>query len=137
MTTGSTGSAFFDKTYNDALALTAEAYAYLCESDNDNIGTQSLSEDLRLRGEAFRLTTRLMQVVGWLLTQRAIHAGDLSASEVANDAQHRLGATRVCRDDSQHYHPTIPSNMSDLLDRSLNLYIRIERLDELMHRNIH
>ncbi len=137
MTTGSAGSAFFDKTYNDALALTEEAYAYLCEIDGNSIGTDSLFEDLRLRGEAFRLTTRLMQVVGWLLTQRAIHAGELSASEVADDAQHRLGATRVCRDDSQHYHPTIPSTMSNLLDRSLNLYIRIERLDELMHRNIH
>jgi len=137
MTTGSAGSAFFDKTYNDALALTEEAYAYLCEIDSDNISTESLIEDLRLRGEAFRITTRLMQVVGWLLTQRAVHAGELSAVEVADDAQHRLGATRVCRDDSQHYHPTIPSTMSDLLDRSLNLYVRIERLDELMHRNIH
>ena len=90
-----------------------------------------------MRGEAFRLTTRLMQVVAWLLTQRALHAGELTASEVAGDAQHRLGATNVCRDDSQHHHPTIPSAMSDLLDRSLNLYMQIERLDEWMHSSVH
>jgi regulator of CtrA degradation len=137
MTTGSTDLAFFDKTYNEALALTEEAYAYLAEIDRNNINADSPVEDLRLRGEAFRLTTRLMQVVAWLLTQRAVQAGELSASEVAGDAQHRLSAPRVCRDDSQHHHPTIPSTMSDLLDRSLNLYMQIERLDELMHSSVH
>ena len=98
MAPGSSSTAFFDKTYNDALALTEEAYAYLCQIDRNEIVTESPIEDLRLRGEAFRLTTRLMQVVAWLLTQRAIHAGELSAPEVAAGAQYRLGASRVCRD---------------------------------------
>ena len=137
MAPGSSSTAFFDKTYNDALALTEEAYAYLCQINRNGIVTGSPVEDLRLRGEAFRLSTRLMQVVAWLLTQRAIHAGELSAPEVAAGAQYRLGASRVCRDDRQHHHPTIPSTMSDMLDRSLNLYVRIERLDELAHRSIH
>ena len=65
------------------------------------------------------------------------NVGELSAAEVAGDENFRLGATRVCRDDSQHRHPTIPSTMSDMLDRSLNLYVRVERLDELMHANVH
>lgn len=137
MTTGSTDLAFFDKTYDEALALAEEAYNYIARIDRADVSTETPVDDLRLRGEAFRLTTRLMQVVAWLLTQRAVHAGELSAAEVADDEQHRLGATRVCRDDSQHHHPAIPVDMSDLLDRSLNLYMRIERLDALMHRSVH
>lgn len=137
MTTGSNGSAFFDKTYNEALALTEETHAYLSEIQGDVIGLESPIEDLCLRCESFRLTTRLMQVVAWLLTQRAIHAGELSASEVADGAQYRLGATDVCRDDSHHRHPAIPTMLTDMLDRSLNLYIRVERLDEMMNRSIH
>jgi regulator of CtrA degradation len=137
MTAGSNGSAFFDKTYNEALALTEETHAYLSEIQGNTVGSESPVDDLCLRCEAFRLTTRLMQVVAWLLIQRAIHAGELSASEVAEGDQYRLGATTVCRDDSHHRHPAIPATMTDMLDRSLNLYIRIERLDELMHSSIH
>lgn len=137
MTAGSNGSAFFDKTYNEALALTEETHAYLSEIQGNVVGADSPIEDLCLRCEAFRLTTRLMQVVAWLLTQRAIHAGELSVSEVADGTQYRLGATDVCRDDSHHRHPAIPSTLTEMLDRSLNLYIRIERLDELMHRSVH
>ena len=137
MTAGSNGSAFFDKTYNEALALTEETHAYLSEIQGNVIDSDSPIDDLCLRCEAFRLTTRLMQVVAWLLTQRAIHAGELSASEVADDDQYRLGATAVCRDDSHHRHPAIPATLTEMLDRSLNLYIRIERLDDLMHRSVH
>lgn len=137
MTTGSNGSAFFDKTYNEALALTEETHAYLSEIQGNVVGASSPVEDLCLRCESFRLSTRLMQVVAWLLTQRAIHEGELSASEVAGGDKYRLGATDVCRDDSYHRHPAIPTALTDMLDRSLNLYIRVERLDELMHRSIH
>jgi regulator of CtrA degradation len=75
--------AFFDKTYSEALALTEETYAYLSEINHDDIDVDSPTENLCLRCEAFRLTTRLMQVVAWLLTQRAVHAGELTAASTA------------------------------------------------------
>jgi len=134
----STGStAFFDKTYDEALALTEQAHAYLAEIHHNNIAAGAPIDDLRLRCEAFRLSTRLMQVMAWLLNQRAIHAGELTEDEVAGGAEYRLGASAVCRDDSQYRHPAIPSTLCDMLDRSLNLYIRTERLDEMMHGSIH
>lgn len=137
MTAGSGGPAFFDKTYDEALALTEETYAYLAEIDASNVSAHSPLDDLCLRCEAFRLTTRLMQVVAWLLSQRAVHEGELSAAEFAHSEKYRLGATRVCRDGSQHGHPAIPAEMTDILDRSLNLYVRIERLDEMMNGRLH
>jgi regulator of CtrA degradation len=130
-------TAFFDKTYDEALALTEQAYACLFEIRHNNVTTGSPVDDLRLRCEAFRLSTRLMQVMAWLLNQRAIHAGELTVAEVSEGAQYRLGASAVCRDDSQHQHPAIPATMGDLLDQSLNLYIRTERLDKMMLNAIH
>lgn len=130
-------TAFFDKTYDEALALTEQAHAYLAEIHHNCISAGSPIDELLLRCEAFRLSTRLMQVMAWLLNQRAIHAGELTADEVAEGAEFRLGASAVCRDDSQHRHPAIPSTMSDMLDRSLNLYIRTQRLDEMMHHSVH
>ena len=137
MQAGSYGLAFFDKSYDEALALTQESYGVLSRIEQNEFRVASPVDDLRVRGEAFRLTTRLMQVVAWLLTQRAVHAGELSAEEVSSNAQYRLGAAKVCRDDSQHHHPTIPDELADLLDRSLNLYVRIARLDELLHSSVH
>jgi hypothetical protein len=78
-----------------------------------------------------------MQVVAWFLTQHAIYAGVLSASEVADSRQYRLGTTTVCWDDSHHRHPAIAPTLTDTLDLSLNLYVRIKRLDELMYRSVH
>lgn len=137
MIQGNGSTAFFDKTYDEALALTQQAHAYLSEIHHNNVRTGTPVDDLRLRCEAFRLSTRLMQVMAWLLNQRAIHAGELSAEEVSEGAEYRLGSANVCRDDSQHQHPAIPAGPSEMLDRSLNLYIRTERLDEMMHRSIH
>ena len=137
MAQSSGSTAFFDKTYNEALALTEQAYAYRSVLRHRNISADSPVDDMRVTCEAFRLSTRLMQVMAWLLHQRAIQAGELTAAEVTEDDSYRLGASRVCRDDSQHRHPAIPATMCDMLDRSLNLYVRTERLDEMMHGNIH
>ena len=130
-------TAFLDKTYDEALALTEQAHTYLAEIHHKNISAQSPVDELRLRCEALRLSIRLMQVMAWLLNQRAIHAGELTAAEVAEGAEYRLGSSAVCRDESQHHHPAIPSTLCDILDRSLNLYIRAQRLDEMMYRSIH
>jgi len=130
-------TAFFDKTYDEAMALAEQAHAYLAEIHQKNICGQTPIDDLRVRCEAFRLSTRLMQVIAWLLHQRAVHAGELRANDVAERAEYRLGALGVCRDDSQHRHPAIPPTLCDMLDRSLNLYIRTQRLDEMMHRSVH
>lgn len=137
MALGNTAPAFFDKTYNEALELTEQAYVYLSEIQQNGLSEAVSNDDLRLRGEAFRLTTRLMQVVAWLLTQRAVHAGELSVEEVVQGDRYRLSAAGVCHDDSQHNHPVIPSEMTEMLDQSLNLYVRVERLDGMMHRSIH
>ncbi len=130
-------TAFFDKTYDEALALSEQAHAYLSDIHHKNVSADTPVDDLRLRCEAFRLSTRLMQVMAWLLNQRAIHEGELSAADVMESEEYRLGSAGVCRDDSQHDHPAIPPAMGDLLDRSLNLYIRTERLDDMMQNNIH
>lgn len=137
MDAGSDKTTFFDKTYREAIGLLLEAEDYLSKEHPIAAAGDNPTDTLRVRGEAFRLTTRMMQVVAWLMTQRAVHEGELTAIQVANDPKYRLSATKVCRDDSSHHHPAIPAALEDMLDRSLNLYIRVERLDEMLCRSIH
>lgn len=138
MTAAGTGeTAFFSKTYDETLALLEEAQAYL--TWNHPIGSERGDpiDTLIVRTEAFRLSSRLMQATAWLLARRAVHNGEIDQETVLTDPQYRLGGRKVCRDDSMHLHPAIPEPLGDLLERSLNLYIRIERLDEMHRRVIH
>ena len=78
-----------------------------------------------------------MQVAAWVLAQRAVHNGEIDADVFAREPDYRLGARAVCRDDSMHDHPAIPAPLANLLDRSLRLYVRVERLDEMQRRTLH
>jgi regulator of CtrA degradation len=135
--TGSLTTAFFSKTYDETLAMLEEAHGYLrhCHPIADELD-QPLGI-LIVRTEAFRLSSRLMQAAAWLLVQRAVHNGEIDPDEARHDPKYRLGARKVCRDDSMHGHPAIPGPLLDLLERSLNLYVRIERLDGMQQRTIH
>lgn len=128
---------FFGKTYDEALSLLQEAQAYLTRFHPIGSDLEDPLDILVVRAESFRMSSRLMQVTAWLLVQRAVHNGELDSEIVANDPQYRLGSRTVCRDDSAHLHPAIPATLTDLLERSLNLYIRIERLDEMQRRTLH
>jgi regulator of CtrA degradation len=137
MATASAGTAFFSKTYDETLAMLEEAQAYLRHAHPIAHDLDNPLDILVVRTEAFRLSSRLMQAAAWLLAQRAVHNGEIDPLDIQRDPKYRLGARKVCRDDSMHDHPAIPRGLGDLLKRSLNLYIRIERLDSMQSATIH
>lgn len=68
-----------DSLYTEAMVLADEARSYF---DQGGIADrEALSPLMRvtLSCESLRVTTRLMHVLSWLLTQRAIDAGQMSA----------------------------------------------------------
>ena len=84
-------------------------------------------------GESMRVTTRLMQAASWLLIQRAVHEGDMTAEDAASD-RYRLGAREIClgkRDDGVEQ---LPKKLVELLERSDSLYRRVARLDDVLFR---
>ena len=76
-----TGSAMFDRTFEEGMSLVEETAKYL-----DGRGRQE-SRDLPRKaallyaGESMRVTTRLMQAASWLLVQRAVHEGDMKPED--------------------------------------------------------
>src|SRR6185503_1916082 len=90
-----TGSALFEKTFEEGMSLVEETARYL-----DGRGRQE-SKDLPRKiamlyaGESMRVTTRLMQAASWLLVQRAVHDGDMDAQDAAGD-RYRLGSREIC-----------------------------------------
>jgi regulator of CtrA degradation len=75
--------------------------------------------------EAMRITTRLMHIVAWLLTRRAIEAGEIPAGP-ARDHARKLG--RADDSDPATYE-ALPETARALIEASRELYGRVARLD--------
>jgi regulator of CtrA degradation len=125
------GVAFLNGTYSEALSLTREARDYIAlqeRADRQALGT---AEQLVASCESMRLTTRLTQVMAWLLVQRAVQAGEMTREE-ARQPEHRLGAHEICEVEEPLMQAELPPRMQDLLQRSRALYSRVARLDAML-----
>ena len=121
---------FFQRTYDETLELLVETRNYIRYSErrermrvNDTIGTRIVCEGLRV-------TTRLIQVMAWAMTQRAVFEGELTASQALGE-EWRLSGTEVCLDDDGTHDHEIPAGLRGLLDRSHRLYLRALRLEAM------
>ncbi len=131
-TGGFPATTFYSRTYDEALGLVAEALDYARDSRQPS--PQPAAKSLLRSLESLRLTTRLTQIMAWLLLQRAVHAGELSPDEAAAPSN-RLGGRKVCCDRCGERMQDVPEGLRDLLLRSRKLYQRIARLDEMMTRD--
>lgn len=75
--------------------------------------------------ESLKVTTRLMHVIAWLLTQRAVDVGELRQHE-ALDPSRRLGNAPVFDADLVG---ALPVRARSLISASADLHRRVELLD--------
>ncbi len=114
-----------DALYVEAMVLADEARAYF--DDHGRSDREALDPIVRVSFscESLKVTTRLMHVVAWLLTRRAVEAGEIDARE-AGSSSRRLGTAPVSE-------PTaiepLPALARALVDASADLYARVARLD--------
>jgi regulator of CtrA degradation len=129
-------TAFFGKTYGEAMSLLLEARDYLTYAEPMDRDVLSPLDRLRLCCETMRLTARLTEIMAWLLAQRAVHAGEMSQEEALGQ-QRALAEFEVCINELDPADTAMPRGLVSLLARSRALYIRVARLDELVRRQLH
>lgn len=119
---------FMPALYDETLLLLAEAHRYF---EGPGVAEQrDMGERLRTMyiSEMSRVTVRLSCVMAWLLARRAVSDGTITADEA--NARYRL----ECRETSLHQHieaeTVLPDTLTDMLDKSYELYARVARLDE-------
>lgn len=120
---------FFDRTMMEAMALLAETRRYLIDRSEGERSGMPVEHGLAASMESMRLVARLTQVLAWLLTHRAVHAGEMNLIE-ATRPDRRLGGRDLCLNTQGDDDPAMPDELRVLLARSLSLYRRIARLDE-------
>ena len=131
---GDADPVYFGRTFEEALRLLQEARDYLTVKGQRDAAGLPVDRGLAYSVESMRLTSRLTQVMAWLIVQRAAHAGEIAAAELASEAW-RLGGQKVCLAEGPLPTAGLPGDLLELLDRSEGLYARIARLDEIVARN--
>jgi regulator of CtrA degradation len=124
---------FFDRTMMETMALLAESRRYLIDRAETETKSRPVDQGLVSSMETMRLVARLTQVLAWLLTHRAVHAGEMTLWE-ATRPDRRLGGHTLCNKDVSDEDPSLPEELRRLLQRSLSLYQRIARLDDQVAR---
>lgn len=128
--------AFFRRTYDETLDLMVEARNYMAYVERRERERADMVSGLRMSCEAMRVTSRLTQVMAWLMIQRAVHEGEIEAQDAMAEAN-RLSGGAVCLDETFTTDETLPNGLRSLLDRSFRLYQRVARLEEQMMRRLH
>ena len=123
--------AYFDNTFEEALTLAREARNYIVYQDGSEIAKLDPAARLVVSCESMRVTARVGQIIDWLLVQKAVHAGELSRAE-ATEAPYRLAGQKVCAQSELVADEKIPLRLAELLERSHNLYARVQRLDAML-----
>lgn len=121
----------FKTLFREGMALVEDAAAYLDVEGREDVRRLPRLVALSYANESMRLTTRLMQVASWLLLQRAVAEGEVSATEAQR--QHRK--IRPVRPDLQQTienRDSLPKRLVELVEQSLRLQSRIAHLDSAM-----
>jgi regulator of CtrA degradation len=79
-----------DGLYTEAMLLADEVRAYFDDIGRDARDLLDPMDRVLFSCESLKVTTRLMHVIAWLLTQRAVEVGELTA-DGARDPARRLG----------------------------------------------
>ena len=111
--------------YREAMRLAEEARNYFDDTGRtDRDGLEPLVR-VSLSCESLKVTTRLLHVLAWLLTQRAVQAGELTRGEALDPAR-RLGEAPVT-DDAML--AAFPPSARALITASMQLHRRVALLD--------
>ena len=124
-------TAFLSRTYDEAMTLLVETRNYLSFRQQVDGTCIEPTDRLKLTREAFRLTSRLAQVMAWLMLRRAVVEGEIADDE-ARRPEHRLAGHDVCLGRADDLGDWLPEGMNGLLERSRALYERVARLDRLL-----
>lgn len=114
-----------DTLYLDAMVLADEARSYF--DDGGRVDRDALDPMTRVAFscESLKVTTRLMHVIAWLLTQRAIGSGEIEPRD-ALDPSRRLAPAPPSDPESL---VAMPALARELIAASCGMHHRVARLD--------
>ena len=119
-------SRLIDSLYTEAMLLADEARSYFDDAGRDERSTLEPFARVGFACESLKVTTRIMHIVAWLLTQRAIETGEIPMRD-GRRPERRLGQAQGT---DLNILNSLPPSAQKLINASADLYARVKRLDE-------
>lgn len=119
-------SRVIDSLYTEAMLLADEARSYFDDAGRDDRLALEPFVRVSFACESLKVTTRIMHIVAWLLTQRAIETGEIPGHE-GRRPERRLGHAQESDPETV---AKLPASAQRLVEASSELYARIRRIDE-------
>lgn len=115
-----------DGLYLEAMVMADEARAYFDGSASLDDGVDDPMRRVAFACESLKVTTRLMHIIAWLLSQRAWQRGEIEQIDLT-DEKYRLGRASQTDPDLA---AAFPFAARALIDASQELYERVARLQD-------
>ena len=119
-------SRLIDSLYTEAMLLADEARSYFDDAGRDERATLEPFARVGFACESLKVTTRIMHIVAWLLTQRAVETGEIQGQD-GRRPERRLGHAQ---ESDPVIVDTLPPSAKRLINSSADLYARVKRLDD-------
>jgi regulator of CtrA degradation len=123
----------FRTLFREGMSLVEETAAYLDGEGRKASRNLTRPVALAYATESMRLTTRLMQLASWLLIQRAVNEGEMSAGQALEEkSKVRLAGNRPML--SPETFTALPDTLRHLIGRSERLQERVQMLERQLTR---
>ena len=119
-------SRLIDSLYTEAMLLADETRSYFDDCGRDERAALDPFARVGFACESLKVTTRIMHIVAWLLTQRAIETGEIALAH-GRRPERRLGHAQ---DSDPAVVEQLPEAAQRLITASMDLYARVKRIDE-------
>ncbi|MEO5807626.1 DUF1465 family protein [Devosia sp.] len=120
----------FDTLYREGMTLIEEVASYL---DGDGRGDSRVlvrEASFLYATESMRLTTRLMQLASWLLLQRAVNEGEITA-ENARSEKEKVKFSATPSERGGPGYEQLPQILRDFIVKGDRLFDRVVQFDKL------
>ena len=127
------GSNAFHDLFEHGMQLVETTAEYLDKAGREEARGLPRAGAMAYATESMRLTTRLMQLASWLLLQRAVHEGEMTLEQAAQEK----AKVRIHGLSSPTQGPgwdDLPVTLRDLVGASLELQARVQRLDGIFYQ---
>ncbi len=115
--------------YDETLYLLAEAHDYFYTYGEPEQQKMTPRVRTMYASEMSRITMRLSCIMAWLMARKAVFIGKLTENEA--NKNYRLDCREVCLNQHIEAESVLPQGMTEILDKSYELYQRVARLDDL------
>jgi regulator of CtrA degradation len=120
----------FDMLYREGMGLIEDVAAYLDGEGRAESRGLAREASFCYATESMRLTTRLMQLASWLLLQRAVNEGELTAENARVEKEKvRFSATPTERGGPGY--EDLPQRLLDFITKGDRLFERVQQFDKL------